>query len=660
MGRRSGSRAWIAFVGAVVSASLLASRGGKLAGKSNESLGSGVNASGVTGSKDLKARIAPSARIYGSPNSGLTVASKTFLLTPSGHLASAIRVTLPLGHSIPQNDSVAIATSEVPRGPVEYLPARIDAGRVTVSFTTHHFSFFTAILIDKSALFNVFKADFLDTLDAGATTDVSQPNCTGLAEAAGAGYSVSSSSTNTVFWCLGFTGTSADVNIVNNRRYPMEIEHPGFVVATPGKIDWSQLSSLSHFGSGNLTILAPGDEVGFDAAEAVGQQAVASTQMDGLGQSLYALQTGITTLIDILARFGLSSGSGPTTALSDLLNATACLQAVRQADPTAVIATCFSTSDLVKAFGDSAYLLAPVMALGSLVAFFHSEFNALVDVWTGRDEYTLTLAKKAVLPQAPWDSPAVAAPPGLASAANWQQTGGGSNPWADCSLYMPTEAGISLSSLGTSYGGSSGVIQYSIPFSSGYGEVVDPPNSELNYAQSFPPNSTTTTKYSDGSTEKVSSAFGGYQILVTIPGQPCVFEFDAGSSGTSQGLLDLVQSVRLISGTLWPAQSAAATPTTIPAPACIDQGTASQLFQTAEAVGVTSSDVVEEITCMDNWAVGTIVDTSTGNGVGSVAFQNTGGTWEYVTSAGFFSLFCSNLSQDGAPSWMLQGCPASQ
>jgi len=72
--------------------------------------------------------------------------------------------------------------------------------------------------------------------------------------------------------------------------------------------------------------------------------------------------------------------------------------AMRNLDPTAMLASCFSTSELVKAFGNAGYLVAPVMALGALAAFFHSEFNALVDVFTGHDEYHLALEVHAPSP----------------------------------------------------------------------------------------------------------------------------------------------------------------------------------------------------------------------------------------------------------------------
>ena len=98
-------------------------------------------------------------------------------------------------------------------------------------------------------LFDEFKKAFLDGLDSGATMDVSKPSCTGEDQARMGGYSVTSSTTDAVYWCFGMSGSNRVLKVVNDRRYPMEVALPHSVLQG-GSIDWAQLSSLSFRISG--------------------------------------------------------------------------------------------------------------------------------------------------------------------------------------------------------------------------------------------------------------------------------------------------------------------------------------------------------------------------------------------------------------------------
>jgi hypothetical protein len=59
----------------------------------------------------------------------------------------------------------------------------------------------------------------------------------------------------------------------------------------------------------------------------------------------------------------------------------------------ALVSGCFSPSHLLKAFGTAGLLLAPIVAVGGLVAFFHGEWNALVDQFNGHDKYTVAITR---------------------------------------------------------------------------------------------------------------------------------------------------------------------------------------------------------------------------------------------------------------------------
>lgn len=191
------------------------------------------------------------------------VFSRTYQLSPSGPLASPQTVRLPLTHRVPPGWAIVVATAETSQGPWAYLPATLSADRRTAIFTTVHHSLFTVIGEDVSSLLGFFKTEFLDGLSSGATASAAQPSCASEA-AARSGYTVQSSAGPTVYWCFGIDSSGQRIlRVVNNRLYPLEIQHPGLTVAEQPAIDYGSLASLSHLLSGQLSILAPGAQIGY-------------------------------------------------------------------------------------------------------------------------------------------------------------------------------------------------------------------------------------------------------------------------------------------------------------------------------------------------------------------------------------------------------------
>lgn len=90
--------------------------------------------------------------------------------------------------------------------------------------------------------------------------------------------------------------------------------------------------------------------------------------------------------------------------------------------------------------------------------------------------------------------------------------------------------------------------------------------------------------------------------------------------------------------------------------ACLSSNEATRLFQASPAQGKDGTETIDSISCVDNWAEGTIVDQD--QGVGSAAFRRRAGEWRYVTSAGLYSLFCDELRSHRAPSALVSNCPA--
>ncbi|MGH3197875.1 MAG: hypothetical protein ACRDNT_18610 [Streptosporangiaceae bacterium] len=325
------------------------------------------------------------------------VFSRTYQLSPPGPLASPQTVRLPLTRRVPPGWAVVVATAETSSGPWTYLAARLSADRRTAIFTTVHHSIFTVIGENVSSLLKFFKTQFLDGLSSGATASAVRPSCAGQA-AARAGYSVQSSSGGTAYWCFGTDSSGQRIlRVVNNRLYPLEIQHPGLAMAESPAIDYGSLASLSHLLSSHQSILAPGAQIGYRVSLAPGHAAGAQTAADGFGQSLFALQTGINALLAILTRFGAGGASKNITAMNDALGDTACADAMLVGNPGSILASCLSPKDMADYFGPAGLLLAPLAVAGGLADFFASEFQGLHDILTGHDKYTIVIQRQTAV-----------------------------------------------------------------------------------------------------------------------------------------------------------------------------------------------------------------------------------------------------------------------
>ena len=324
--------------------------------------------------------------------------SATYQLSPSGPLAHPQTIRLPLTRKVPPGWAVVVATAETSRGPWTYLAAQPSADRRTAIFTTTHYSIFTVLGEDVGSLLRFFKTQFLDGLSSGATASATPPSCGGKT-AARSGYDVQSSSGSTVYWCFGTDSSGQRIlRVVNNRLYPLEIQHAGLAVAEKPKIDYNALSSVSHLSSGNLSILAPGAQIGYRVSLPLGHSASAQTAMDGFGQSLFALQTGLNAMVAILTRFGAGGASKSITAMDDALRANACVNALLAGNPGSILSSCLSPTDMADYYGPVGVLLAPLAAAGGLADFFASEFEGLKDILTSRDKYTITAKRQVAVP----------------------------------------------------------------------------------------------------------------------------------------------------------------------------------------------------------------------------------------------------------------------
>jgi hypothetical protein len=358
-------------------------------------VGVGVLVAGSRLPAGLNAVIAPGSAP--PAEGGLSVLSSSVELSPSGPLPASVTVTIPLLAAAPSGEAVFVESKETAAGPWTYMQGQLSPDRKAVSFTTTRFSIFSVLGYLTGSIASVFKTDFVDVLDGGVTVTATKPSCSSQAPVTQAGYTITSSTTHTLYWCAGLDGAMPVLKVVNTLRYPLEVAHPGLMVANGGHIDYGQWSSLAHWASGSYTIVAPGGEVDYTVNIPPGDVGGVSTQLDGLGQSLYALQTGVTTLLEILTKFGLGSGTREVDAANTIFGDSACVAAVPKG-PIALLATCLDPKELLDAFGKAGIFLVPLMVVGPVVAFFQGEFAALVSQFNDHDRYTARITHAATPP----------------------------------------------------------------------------------------------------------------------------------------------------------------------------------------------------------------------------------------------------------------------
>jgi hypothetical protein len=328
-----------------------------------------------------------------APASGSHFVSRLYALTPSGRLPGRVRVTLALLHPVPADSTVVIATRETAHQPWRYLPAEVTYDRRHVRFQTSHFSLFGALLLDVGQLAEAFKKDFIDGITGGVTATADQPVCADGHAARSDGFTITSSSSKTVYWCFGIEGGTRVLKVTNRRPYPLEVHHPNMAVLD-NPTD-RELASLSRKVSGRYAIVTPRETATFNADLVPGQSEGISTEFDGLGQSLYALQVGVESLLKILTRFG-AGGPKAAEVLEALSTTHSCLAALMNGSGSgALISGCLSAQDLFDAFGTKAILIAPLMVTGPIVEFFDSEVEALVSQFTGSDKYQVLIRRAA-------------------------------------------------------------------------------------------------------------------------------------------------------------------------------------------------------------------------------------------------------------------------
>ncbi|MFL5955556.1 MAG: hypothetical protein ACJ76I_15770 [Gaiellaceae bacterium] len=317
-------------------------------------------------------------------------ASRTFRVGPSGPLAYPTIIRIPLLQRAPRGSTIVVATSEQIGAPTSFLRARL-VSRNAVVVHVHHLSLFTAFWVNARSLLASLRTEILDGLASNVVAEARPPTCLDERAARDDGYTIESSNKTTVYWCFGIENGRRVLRVVNNRRYPLAVRHPGVAVVDSGPRSVA-LEQLSRASSGRDTIIFPRNSAVFGVDLPPDTHTYIRTELDGVGVSLYQLQEGISAAATVLSRAGLlARGAGLT--LKTALESQECATAIGETGGD-VLKKCIPPL-LQSAYGPRAVLAEAVLSVGSLAAFLRSEWNAAFDQINGRDSYVIGIGRAA-------------------------------------------------------------------------------------------------------------------------------------------------------------------------------------------------------------------------------------------------------------------------
>lgn len=403
------------------------------------SIGSGVVAEGKKLSK-LHASVAENVTLpYNNPDL-ITQVGKIYQIGPSGKLPGVTKFTLPFAQKVVVADDELLLAMMAESPTDTWTPVlKLDAsGKMTAqpavtlaadgmsaTIQTNHLSLYTfikvkigkvAALIKNAAgkvvggikdVMNMVGQTF-NSLTADLFAHAKPPTCTGTTQALTEQYQfVPDKGKDTVLPCIGMDGNQREVQLTDNRTYPLLIHHPGYTVVDDGPTFRMRLPQLAKLVSGPDTVVFPNETVKFGIDLQPGQSATLSTEFDGTAQNLYSLETALRLallfLTNLGAETGVAAGGGkivdemPTVdKLDTALNVADCgslFKDNKDLDFGDVINRCASPEALLTMFGKAGLLLAPIMVVAPVIAYFKSQFNAIGDLFNSRDRMSVTVTR---------------------------------------------------------------------------------------------------------------------------------------------------------------------------------------------------------------------------------------------------------------------------
>lgn len=369
-------------------------------------IGAGVS---VQDSAPENVKAVVDAKVPKSPFKEVQPLGDVVHVTPDGPQSTKITLRFKLNRQITDPRDVVIAVNRTGKADGWQLvpPTKVEGQYAYV--TTNHLSWWEPLwrsftdLVDATV--KELKHQF-DGLSGDAFAEAEKPTCKDEQAARDKGYSIKWKGAEVLYWCLGLKDGKPVVNVANKRRYPIFVNHAGITVADPPEtkfaLEWVASQSLSD----KRTVLLPFDQMGLDYDLKKGESKSFDTEYNGFAESLYQLEFGVTTLLNILTRFGAGGGTISNGAIkveqfdrvadkmSKLMTVKDCADALNHETPNAgaITSGCFSPDAIMTAFGWQGVLVALVMVAGPVVNFFRNSFDTLSDLLQGKDQETVTVS----------------------------------------------------------------------------------------------------------------------------------------------------------------------------------------------------------------------------------------------------------------------------
>jgi hypothetical protein len=291
----------------------------------------------------------------------------------------------------------------------EYLPAEVDAAARTVSVETASLSPIGWLHIDASGVRGQFKK-VLDEFFGGAFEGAPTPKCDNEDAARTEGWSITSSSYDTVAWCFGIEDGKHIVDVVNKRRYPLIVDVPaGATFVSRSDRGFAERVSESLLPDDQL-VLAGGAEATWAVEPAPGRTLAFKTDFDGLAQAIGSVEVAA----EWLAVFAAKVPGGPKGGKAALLAAienSGCLKALvgntdasnsfDAGDVFDLVQSCLGYSTL-KAWGGSffaAVIAAPVALVFGTADYFRGAWQGFTNSLSGKVRYEIKVSRAK--PKAP-------------------------------------------------------------------------------------------------------------------------------------------------------------------------------------------------------------------------------------------------------------------
>lgn len=336
-------------------------------------------------------------------------------ITPDGDQTTEITLRFTLHPKVTDPRDVLIATSKTGKpGSWELMaPTEVSKDGQYAYVKTTHLSWWQPLWRSFTDLTGAVLKELksqLDGLDGGATAEAEQPKCDNEQTAKTKGYSIKWKGAEVLKYCLGLVNGQPVAAVANQRRYPIFINHKGISVPEKpkSKIGLELLGRQSF--SDSRTVMMPFDQLKLHYDLAKGQSKSFTTEYNGFAESLYQLEFGLTTLLNILTRFGAGGGTISNGAIkitefdkvaekmSKALQIKDCFNAINTDNPNSgeILSGCFDPAAIADMFGWKGVLLATVMVVGPVINFFRNSFDTLKDLLTGQDQETITVSYNPV------------------------------------------------------------------------------------------------------------------------------------------------------------------------------------------------------------------------------------------------------------------------